>query len=126
MGIKIVMLFFNRLQKLLKTNSNILNWKKFQTVFNFPWAPFMGAAKRSQFEQFTQRFPSNSPRKQISSPFSLFSLLFSSLLSSFSFFSPPFFFFFLSFPLLFKLISFPFQTSCMFSLQFQMRVTQRL
>ena len=76
MGIKIVshsvMLFFNRLQKLPKTNSNILNWKKFQTVFNFPWAPFMAAAKRSQFEQFTQRFPSNSPRKQISSPFSFF------------------------------------------------------
>ena len=31
-------------------------------IFNFPGAPFMAEARRSQFGQFAQRVPSNSPQ----------------------------------------------------------------
>ena len=36
--------------------------------FNFPGAPFMAGAKRSQFGQFAQRVPSNSPQTDVFFP----------------------------------------------------------
>ena len=54
--------------------------------FNFPGAPFMAGAKRSQFGQFAQRVPSNSPQTDVFSPFSPFleQISFSAFLHVFS------------------------------------------
>ena len=75
---------------LIKKSSLALDAAKYlkleEIIFNFPGAPFMAAAKRSQFEQFAQRFPSNFPETNFATFLSFF------LLQP-TYFLPPFFLF---------------------------------